>query len=62
MRLCPGRYHISVSLLSEILNHKYDSYDEIEFAISFDVENRIIQRNLTRRAGLLFLTPEWQIY
>jgi lipopolysaccharide transport system ATP-binding protein len=62
IRFCPGRYYITVSLVSEILNYKYDSYDEIDHAISFDVENRIIDRNLTRRAGLLLLTPEWQIY
>ena len=62
IRFCPGRYYISVSLVSEILNYKYDSYDEIENAISFDVENRIIDRNLTRRSGLLLLTPEWQVH
>lgn len=62
IRFCPGRYQIKVSLVSEILNYKYDCYDEIENAVSFDVENRIIDRNLTRRAGLLFLTPEWQLY
>jgi lipopolysaccharide transport system ATP-binding protein len=62
IRFCPGRYHISVSLVSEIFNYQLDYYDEIEYAISFDVENRLIERNLTRRAGLLFLTPQWQIY
>lgn len=63
IRFCPGRYHISVSLLSEILNYKFDNYDEIEYAISFDVENQFISdRALTRRSGLLLLTPEWQIH
>jgi lipopolysaccharide transport system ATP-binding protein len=62
IRFCPGRYHISVSLLSEILNYKYDCYDEIEYAISFDVENQQVNRNLTRNAGLIFLTPDWQIH
>jgi lipopolysaccharide transport system ATP-binding protein len=62
IRFYPGRYHISVSLISEIFNYKLDYYDEIEYAISFNVENRLTERNLTRRAGLLFLTPEWQVY
>jgi lipopolysaccharide transport system ATP-binding protein len=63
LRLYPGRYYISVSVISEILNFKYDSYDEIEYAISFDVENNIVSdRSLLRQSGLLFLTPEWQIY
>jgi lipopolysaccharide transport system ATP-binding protein len=63
IRFCPGRYHISVSLISEILNFNHDSYDEIDYAISFDVENQIMSdRNLTRRSGLLFVIPEWQIH
>ena len=62
IRFYPGRYHISVSLISDIFNYKLDCYDEIERAISFDIENRRIERNLTRRDGLLFLTPEWKIY
>jgi lipopolysaccharide transport system ATP-binding protein len=62
IRFCPGRYHISVSLISEIFNYSLDFYDEIEYAISFNVENRLIERNLTRQDGLLFLTPEWQSY
>jgi hypothetical protein len=49
-------------LISEIFNYSLDFYDEIEYAISFNVENRLIERNLTRQDGLLFLTPEWQIY
>jgi hypothetical protein len=60
IRLYPGRYHISVSVISEILNYKYDSFDELENAISFDVENQLIStRALTRHDGLLLLTPEW---
>jgi len=63
IRFYPGRYHISVSVLSEILNYKYDCFDEIEDAIGFDVENQLIMdRVLTRRSGLIFLTPEWQVY
>jgi lipopolysaccharide transport system ATP-binding protein len=63
IRFYPGRYHISVSLISEILNFKYDCYDELEYAISFDVENNLISdRSLLRKSGLLFLTPEWQVY
>jgi lipopolysaccharide transport system ATP-binding protein len=63
IRFYPGRYHISVSLISEILNFKYDCYDELEYAISFDVENHLISdRSLLRQSGLLFLTPEWQVY
>ncbi len=63
IRFYPGRYHISVSLISEILNYKLDYYDEIKFALSFDIENNLISdRALTRRSGLLFLTPEWQIH
>ncbi len=61
IRFYPGRYYISVSLISEIFNHELDYYDEIEYAIYFDVENRLIERNLARKTGLLFLTPEWQI-
>jgi len=60
IRFYPGRYHISVSVISEILNYKYDSFDELENAISFDVENQLISdRALTRSDGLLLLTPEW---
>lgn len=60
IRFCPGRYHISVSIISEILNYKYDSYDEIEYAIAFDMENQLISdRALTRRDGLMFFTPDW---
>ena len=63
IRFCPGKYHISVSVISEILNYKYDSFDEIEHAISFDIENQLISdRALTRRDGILFLTPDWKIH
>jgi lipopolysaccharide transport system ATP-binding protein len=63
IRFCPGRYSISVSLISEILNYKLDYYDEIEYAISFDIENQIISdRSLNRRSGMLILTPEWQVH
>jgi lipopolysaccharide transport system ATP-binding protein len=63
IRFCPGRYHITVSLISEIFNYRFDYFDEIEYAISFNVENQIIMdRSLSRRAGLLILTPEWQVY
>jgi lipopolysaccharide transport system ATP-binding protein len=62
IRFYPGKYNISVSVISQILNHKYESFDEIENAITFDVENQLVNRNLTRRTGLLFLTPDWQIH
>jgi hypothetical protein len=63
IRFYPGRYHISVLLCSEILNFKCDTYDEIENAISFDVENHLISnRTLTRNSGLLLLTPGWKVY
>jgi lipopolysaccharide transport system ATP-binding protein len=62
IRFYPGRYHISVSLISEIFNQKLDLYDEIEYAIYFDIENRLTERNLSRRSGIMFLTPEWKIY
>jgi lipopolysaccharide transport system ATP-binding protein len=63
IRFCPGRYSVSVSLISEILNFSLDYYDEIEYAISFDVENQIISdRPLTRRSGLLLLTPDWHLH
>jgi len=62
LRFCPGKYHITISLISEIFNNKVDYYDEIENAVSFEIENNIItDRQLTRRYGLLVLTPEWQI-
>jgi hypothetical protein len=63
IRFYPGRYHISVSLISEILNFRYDCYDELENVISFEVENHLISgHSPLRKSGLLFLTPEWQIY
>ena len=62
IRFYPGKYNISVYVLSPILNYKYESYDEIENCISFEVENQLVTRNLTRRAGLLFLTPDWHIH
>jgi len=62
IRFCPGKYYISVTILSEILNHKYDYYDEAEFAISFEVHNHLIMdRSLQRSSGLLILTPQWNI-
>jgi lipopolysaccharide transport system ATP-binding protein len=62
LRFYPGKYNISVSVISQILNYKYESYDEIDNTITFEVENQLVNRNLTRRAGILFLTPEWQIH
>jgi len=63
IRFFPGKYYISVSLISKILSHSLDYYDEIERAISFDIENHLISdRTLIRRSGLLLLTPEWQIH
>jgi lipopolysaccharide transport system ATP-binding protein len=60
IRFFPGNYHISVSVISEILNYKYDSFDEIDNAISFDMENQLISdRALTRRDGLMLFTPDW---
>lgn len=63
IRFYPGRYFISVLLLSEIMNFKYDTYDEIESAISFDVENQLISdRILNRQEGLILMTPEWNLH
>lgn len=63
IRFCPGVYHISVTLMSEVLSYTVDYYDDIDYAISFRVENQFISdRNLTRQYGLLLLTPEWQIH
>ncbi len=63
IRFCPGTYHISVTLMSEILSYTVDYYDDIDYAISFRVENHFISdRNLTRQSGLLLMTPEWQIH
>ena len=63
IRFCPGTYHISVALMSEILSYTVDYYDDIDYAISFRVENHFISdRNLTRQSGLLLMTPEWQIH
>ena len=63
IRFYPDTYFISVSLLSETLNFKSDCYDEIEHVISFNMMNQtILNRSLSRSAGLLLLTPEWQIY
>jgi lipopolysaccharide transport system ATP-binding protein len=63
IRFYTGKYYITVSLLSEIQNFKFDFYDEIERAISFELENQIISnRSLKRHSGLLLLTPDWQIH
>jgi lipopolysaccharide transport system ATP-binding protein len=63
LRFYPGKYYISVSLNSEIFNYKLDYYDEIEYALSFDIKNLfIIDRALTRKSGIMLLTPDWQIY
>jgi len=63
IRFCPGTYHITVALMSEILSYTVDYYDDIDYAISFRVENHFISdRNLTRQSGLLLMTPEWQIH
>ncbi len=63
IRFCPGTYHITVALMSEILSYTVDYYDDIDYAISFRVENHFISdRNLTRQSGLLLMTPEWHIH
>ncbi len=62
IRLYPGRYHISVSLLSRILDNHFDSFDSIEYAASFDLVNHAINRKLLRENGLLLLTPEWRVH
>jgi lipopolysaccharide transport system ATP-binding protein len=60
IRLYPGKYHLSISVISEILNHRYEGYDEIDKAISFDVENQLISdRILTHQTGIFLLLPEW---
>lgn len=63
LRFYPGTYHVSVSLMSEILHYRADCYDEIACAVSFDMANQfIMDRALSRRSGLLLLTPEWQVH
>jgi lipopolysaccharide transport system ATP-binding protein len=60
IRLIPGKYHLSISLISKILNYRYEGYDEIDKAISFDVENQLISdRKLTQQTGIILLLPEW---
>ncbi len=60
IRLIPGKYYLSISLISKLLNYKYEGYDEIDKAISFDVENQlIIDRNLTHQTGIILLLPDW---
>ena len=62
LRFCPGDYHLSVTLMSEILSYTVEYYDDIDYAVSFRIENHLISdRNLTRQSGLILMTPEWQI-
>ena len=61
LRLCPGRYFISAELVSEIFQHRHDDYDLVESCISFDMINdRVMDRELKRYAGLLYLEPAWK--
>jgi len=63
IRLCPGKYYITVSLISEIMNYKYDSYDEVEYAASFTMINQVaMDRSLASSSGLLYLTPDWLVH
>lgn len=63
IRFYPGRYNITIFLLSEIFSYALDLYDEIENAISFDIDNQLVSnRLLSRKSGLLFLTPDWYIH
>ena len=63
LRLCPGQYRIDVGLLSEIFHYQYDAYDIIESCIVFKMVNKsVINRELKRHGGLLYVTPEWTIH
>jgi lipopolysaccharide transport system ATP-binding protein len=63
IRLIPGVYYLSVTLMSEIFNYKVDYYDDIDYAASFRIENHIISnRNLSRQSGLILMTPDWEIH
>jgi lipopolysaccharide transport system ATP-binding protein len=60
IRLYPGKYQISISIISEILNNRYEGYDEIDKVISFDIENQLISdRILSYQEGKVLLLPEW---
>jgi len=62
LRFCPGRYDITVELLSEIFNYRYDAYDVLESCIGFRmVNNSAMNRELKRYGGLLYLTPVWEL-
>jgi lipopolysaccharide transport system ATP-binding protein len=63
IRLIPGVYYLSVTLMSEIFNYTVDYYDDIDYAASFRIENHIIsERNLSRQSGLILMTPDWDIH
>jgi hypothetical protein len=52
-----GLFSSGICNTIEILNFKYNSYEKIDYAISFDVENQVLSdRILTKRSGLLFLS------
>jgi lipopolysaccharide transport system ATP-binding protein len=63
IRFYPGKYYLTVSLSSEIMNYKYDTYDEVAFAASFTIINQIVMdRSLANSSGLLYLTPDWMLH
>ncbi|MBF0548723.1 MAG: ABC transporter ATP-binding protein [Candidatus Riflebacteria bacterium] len=63
LRFYPGKYSISIELLSEIFHWKFEEYDVLEPPISFNmINNLVFNRILTRKDGLLYLTPEWKIH
>ncbi|MBF0226308.1 MAG: ABC transporter ATP-binding protein [Desulfobacterales bacterium] len=62
LRLYPGKYDLSVEVLSEINNYKYHMFDDVTSCISFQMLNNNINRNLRRNAGLFYFTPIWKIH
>jgi lipopolysaccharide transport system ATP-binding protein len=61
LRFCPGRYLITVELVSEMFNYQYDAYDVLDSCIGFSVvNNSVVNRELYRYGGLLYLTPDWK--
>jgi len=63
LRFYPGKYYLTVELLSEIFNYSYDVYDSLDACIGFNMINNIaINRELKRCGGLLYLTPQWEIH
>ena len=61
IRLCPGQYRIGVWLGSTIYNYRYDLFDHIQSAISFEIESAMVgDRKLDRKSGLLFVVPRWR--